>query len=181
DPQHSALDVLAGRAGSGPEGASTSAAALVGVQLAAVRARFDVLVIDTPAGAEEHLACAMVLADLALLVVRPTFLDLAAAAQTLEVARRLRKPILAVLNQAPAARQGVEPPSVQRALKALEVLRLAPHPIVVHSRLAYQVALESGRSAEEAADGAAASEMAAFVDYLDSFALRLGDRSGAAA
>ncbi|MGH6987568.1 MAG: AAA family ATPase [Caulobacteraceae bacterium] len=181
DPQRSALEVLAGRPGPGPESASATPPALVGVQMAAVRARFEALVIDTPAGAEEHLACALVLADLALLVLRPTFLDLAAAAQTLEVARRLRKPILAVLNQAPAARQGAQPPSVLRALKALELLRLAPHPIVVRSRLAYQLALESGRSAEELDEGAAASEMGAFVDYLDAFALRLADGGGAAA
>ena len=76
--------------------------------------------IDTPAGAEDELAHAIVLADLSLLVIRPTFLDFAAAIRTADVLRRLRKPGLIVLNQAPVSRAGAEPPLVKKAHEALQ-------------------------------------------------------------
>jgi chromosome partitioning protein len=120
---------------------------------------------------EEEVAHAVVLADLALLVVRPTFLDLAAAAHTADIIRRLRKPGLVVLNQAPAARGNVEPPMVKRSIEALRLLRLPVAPVVVRSRAAYQTVLESGGSVEElASDPIAAQEMAAFCAFVERFA-----------
>jgi len=78
------------------------------------------MVIDTPAGAVEDVAEAIVLADLAVMVVRPTLLDLAALARTLNIVRQLRKAAIVVVNQAPVPREGVEAPLVKRALRALE-------------------------------------------------------------
>ena len=92
DPQRSSSTVLRGRAGAGPTFTETSGPELFGVQASAVRADIDACVIDTAAGAEDELAHAIVLADLSLLVIRPTFLDFAAAIRTVEVLRRLRRP-----------------------------------------------------------------------------------------
>ena len=50
--------------------------------MAAVRRELDAMVIDTAAGAEDELAHAIVLADLCLLVIRPTFLDFASRYMT---------------------------------------------------------------------------------------------------
>ncbi|MBI1197695.1 MAG: AAA family ATPase [Phenylobacterium sp.] len=167
DAQRSSSHALKGREGGGPEVVATSGAKLFALQLSAVREGVDLLVIDTPAVVEEELSHAIVAADLCLLVIRPTFLDLAAAAQTTDIVRRLRKPLVAVVNQAASARAGTEPPLVKRALKVLEMLRLPVAPALLRSRTGYQTALDLGRSVEEM-DGQpeAASEVAALWSFV---------------
>ncbi len=48
--------------------------------------------------------------------------------------------------------------------------------MILRTRSAYQTALETGRSAEEAADPTAAREFAALWDYIAGFALPVRDR-----
>lgn len=171
DPQRSSIEVLKARRAPGPEAIATAGPKLFALKTGLIRAGAEALVIDTPAVLEEEVAHAVVLADLALLVVRPTFLDLAAAAHTADIIRRLRKPGLVVLNQAPAAREAIEPPMVKRSIEALRLLRLPVAPVVVRSRAAYQTVLEAGGSVEEqASDPTAAQEMAAFCAFVDRFA-----------
>jgi chromosome partitioning protein len=179
DPQHSSMEVFRARRASAPECVETSGPKLFPLQMAAVRSEFDLMVIDTAAGAEEDLASAVVLADLSLLVLRPTFLDLAAAIQTVDVVRRLRKPAMVLVNQAPPAREGVEAPAVKRALQALTLLRLPVAPAMLRSRAVYQSALETGRSAEESDDRAAAQEIAAFWAFIERFAFAKRERAQA--
>jgi hypothetical protein len=84
--------------------------------------------------------------------------------------RRLRKPTLAVLNQAPSPRAGVETPAVRRSLEALLLMRLAVVPNILRTRMSYQSALESGRSAEELdPDSEAAGEIAGLWDFVEGF------------
>jgi chromosome partitioning protein len=145
-----------------------------------VRAGVEVMVVDTPAVLEEEVSHAVVLSDLALLVVRPTFLDLAAAIRTSEIIRRLRKPGLVVLNQAPAARGAAESPVVRRAIEALRLLRLPVAPVVIRARAAYQSVVEAGRSAEElAGDPIAGQEMRSFCDFVERFAIGAPKAGGA--
>ena len=170
DAQRSASQVLKGRQGDGPELAETTGGKLFSLQSASVRAGVDLMVVDTPAVVEEEIAHAIVAADLCLLVIRPTFLDLAAAIQTAEIVRRLRKPGLVVLNQAPSPRAGVEAPSVKRSLEALKLLRLPVVPTVLRARMAYQSAFETGRSTEEVdALGEAGREIADLWTFVDGF------------
>ena len=170
DAQRSASQVLKGRRGAGPELAETSGAKLFTLQLASIRADVDLMVVDTPAVVEDEISHAIVAADLCLLVIRPTFLDLAAAIQTAEIVRRLRKPALVVLNQAASPRAGVETPSVKRSLEALLLLRLTVIPIILRGRLSYQAALESGRSVEELDPaGEAGREVADLWAFVESF------------
>jgi len=171
DPQRSTLEPLRGRQASGPQRVEATSRGLYAAQVAALRAGVEAMIIDTPGGAEEGMSNAIVLSDLALLIVRPTFLDLTAAVQTAEVLKWLRKPGLLLLNQAPAARGGVEPPAVRKALQALAVLGLPIVPVVLRSRAAYQTALESGRSAMEAEPaGPAAQELARLWRFIDRLA-----------
>jgi chromosome partitioning protein len=170
DAQRSATQVLKGRKNAGPAWAETSGAKLFALQLASQRAGTDLMVIDTPAVAEEEIGSAIVVADLSLLVIRPTFLDLAAALQTAEIIRRLRKPALIVLNQAPVQRAGVEPPAVKKALEALLLMRLPVIPTILRARAAYQTALETGRSVEELEPPTeAASEVAELWSFVETF------------
>ena len=177
DPQGSSADALAGRPGEGPAVLRCALSGLPEIQFAAARARTEVLVLDTPAGAAEELGCALAVSDLCLIVVRPTFLDLAASARTVEIVRRLRKPAMMVMNQAPVAREGIEPPAVAKALRALELMRLPVAPAIIRARQAWQSALETGRSVEEMFPGTpAARECAELVAFVERFALGAQER-----
>jgi chromosome partitioning protein len=170
DPQHSSSEVFKARTTPGPGCLPAAGAELFAVQIAAVGGHVDLLVIDTAAGAVEEVGQAIVLADLCLLVVRPTLLDLAAMVRTVEIVRRLNKAAIVVVNQAMPARDGAEPPLVKRALRALEFMRLPVAPTLMRSRAVYQTALETGRSAEEAWDETAAKEVADLWAFVERFA-----------
>jgi len=183
DAQRSASEVLRGRQGPGPEWVETSGQKLFAVQMAAVRSGADAMIIDTPAVLEEEVSHSIVVSDLSLLVIRPTFLDIAAALRTAEIIRRLRKPGLIVLNQAPPAREGVEPPAVKRALEALMLMRLPVAPMILRARANYQSVLEAGRSVEELdPTNPAAREMGALWDFIERlvYGAANGARKGAA-
>jgi len=172
DPQKSSIALLKERQGPGPGFMATSGPKLFALQVAAARGGADVLVIDTPAVLEDAVSHAVVLANLSILVVRPTFLDIEATQRTSEIVRSLRKPGLVVLNQAPPPRDNVQAPAVRRAIEALQLLRLPLLPAVIHSRAPYQWGLESGRSVEELdPQSLAAREMRALCDFVDRFAL----------
>jgi chromosome partitioning protein len=171
DPQRSAIEALRMRQGSGPQRVESTTRGLYNTQVLAQRGGTQVLIIDTPAGTEEGMSNAIVLSDLTLLVVRPTFLDLTAAVRTAEVLRRLQKPGLVILNQAPSARDGMEPPAVRKALRALSVLGLPIVPVVLRARAAYQTALETGRSAIEVDPASpAAVELRALWRFMEQLA-----------
>ncbi|HZC16621.1 MAG TPA: AAA family ATPase [Caulobacteraceae bacterium] len=176
DPQRSASEVFKAREAEGPTCVAAMGQSLFAAQIAGVGAGMDVMVVDTAAGAVEDVTQAIVVADHALLVVRPTLMDIAAAVRTIDVIRRLRKPALVVVNQAPASREGVEPPSVKRALRAIEVMRLPIVPTLLRARSIYQSALETGRSAEECYDVNAAGEIAALWAFIERFTF--GKRKG---
>jgi chromosome partitioning protein len=167
DPQCSARDILAARSESGPEVIATTGPKLMAAQFAAVGLKKELMVVDTAAGSVEDAGEALVLSDLAVLVVRPTLLDLAGLVRTLSLVRRLQKPHVVVVNQAQIAREGVEPPVVKRALKGLDYMQVPLAPVILRSRTIYQTALETGRSVEEATDASAAREVAALWEHVD--------------
>lgn len=172
DPQRSSFHAMSARVAPGPQVVETNGRALFALQMAGVKEGREAMVIDTAAGFEEAIAQAVAISDLVLLVVRPTFLDLAAAVQSADVVRKLRKPGLVVLNQAPPARDGVEPPAVKKALEVLRVMRMPVIPTVLRSRAIYQTALETGRSVEESSDAAAAREIGELWAFIERFAFR---------
>jgi chromosome partitioning protein len=161
DPQRSSSEVLRARVAPGPKRVETAGAKMFALQEMARRAGDELLVIDTPCGPEQEVSSAIASADLVLIVVRPTFLDIAAAVRTIDTARRLARPVEIVINQAYATRNGREPPSVLKAMEALRFTGMPLCPVVVRSRAALQLALASGRSAEELGPSAAADEIAA--------------------
>jgi chromosome partitioning protein len=171
DQQGSSLEVLKARADQGPSCRSARGSDLVALQHQVISEGADAFFIDTPAASEGEIAHAIALSHLSLLIVRPTFLDIAASVQTAQILRSLRKPGLILLNQAPVTRGGVEPPAVKRALEALQLMRLPVVPTILRSRVVYQTALASGRSAEELEPHSpAAREMAACWKFIEGFA-----------
>jgi chromosome partitioning protein len=167
DRQRSAYNVLESRAAGGPACVIAASATLMAAQFAAVGLKKQLMIIDTPAGAVEDVSEAVVLADLAVLVVRPTLLDLSGLAPSLSLVRRMAKPALVVMNQAPVAREGTESPLVRRALRALDYMCAPIAPSILRTRTMFQTALETGRSAEEMNDPAAAAEVAALWGFVE--------------
>jgi chromosome partitioning protein len=167
DRQRSAYNVLESREASGPACVIAASSTLLAAQFAAVGLKKQLMVIDTPAGAVEDVSEAVVLADLAVLVVRPTLLDLSGLAPSLSLVRRMNKPALVAMNQAPTAREGMESPLVRRALKALDYMGAPIAPSILRTRTIFQTALETGRSAEETSDAAAAGEIAALWGFVE--------------
>jgi chromosome partitioning protein len=170
DPQRSVMEVMRAREGVGPQSFTTNGPGLKDLQRQAEADGCDAFFIDTPAAAEAEIAHAIATAHLAVLVVRPTFLDIAASVQTAQILRSLRKPGLILLNQAPVPRGAVEPPAVKRALEALQLMRLPVIPTIIRSRVVYQTALATGRSAAEVdAVSAAARDMNRCWAYIERF------------
>ena len=167
DPQQSAQQILCAREEAGPKCIATTGPKLMAAKFAALGLGTQLLIIDTAAGALEDVGEALVLADYAVMVVRPTLLDIAGLARTLNLVRRMGKPATVVVNQAPVAREGVEPPLVKRALRGLDYMKAPLAPAIVRSRSIYQIALETGRSVEEMSDLAAAREIAALWEFVE--------------
>jgi chromosome partitioning protein len=166
DPQRSARDVLSARSEPGPACILASGPSLMAAQFAAVDERRGLFVIDTAAGAVEDVTEAIVLADLTILVVRPTLLDLAGMARTYKLVKKLGKPCTVVMNQAPVAREGTEAPLVKRIMAGLDYMQAPVAPVVLRARSIYQTSLERGRSVEETSDRAAAAEIAELWDFI---------------
>ena len=168
DAQKSALDVLRARRRPGPDRVDCTGSKLFAQKNGASRQGYDELIVDTAAGEEDEMASAITLADLSILVVRPTFLDIASAAQTSQIIQRLRRPAIILVNQAQSPRSGVELPAIARALEALQLLKLPICTTIIRNRTIYQTAMDKGFSAEESEDLAAMREMGALMRNLDS-------------
>lgn len=149
DPQRSASDSLRARTAPGPTVAEINAGKLFQTRSQAIHDTYDVMLIDTPAAPDADVAVAVNYADLCVLVCRPTFLDIAAAARSAEMIRRLGKAGLIVLSQAPAKRGGLEPVGVRKAIEALRFCGLPVAPVGLRSRAIYQQSVAHGRSVGE--------------------------------
>jgi len=161
DPQRSVSEAMNGRAGDGPRRVEAGPLGLDAVRSEADATGADILVVDTPGGAGPALSQALGVADLALLVARPTFLDIAAAVRTFAEARSIGVPSLIVLNQAPPARAGQEHRAVAKAVEALRHTNLPVSDAIVRTRALFQTSVASGRSVEELGPSPAAAEIAA--------------------
>ena len=101
------------------------------------------LIIDTPPSVAETIAGVIDVADLVVIPVRPSPNDLRAVGGTIELARRARKRMVFVVNQA-----------TQRARITAEVaIALSQHgtvaPIMVHHRVDFAVSMTGGATVGE--------------------------------
>ena len=168
DPQRSAADWWRSRSAETPELVVVDHGGLSAVVEAARRDKVDLLLVDTRPSDEHDALEAARAADLALIVVKPTILDLRAVAGTVDVVKRAGTPGLIVLNQAPPARGDVEAPIVAEAKAALEGYGLPVCPVVLRQRAAYHAALIDGRAVNELEPkGKAAGEIAALLKHVE--------------
>lgn len=162
DSQHSALDWFNARARPGPLVVDARPGTLFTVREAAIRSGVDLMIIDTRPSIEADCAEAARLADLCLVVVRPSLFDIKAVRETAEMLARQRRPGWFVINQAPGCRKGREISAVRRAAETLEAYGLPVAPIGLRSRSIYQTAIAQGMAAGELEpDSIGADEIAA--------------------
>ena len=168
DPQRSAADWWRSRAASSPELVEGGMADLQDVKQAAAADGGELLVIDTRPSAEDDALEAAAAADLALIVVKPTILDLRAVAATVETVNRTKTRAAFVINQAPSGRGGFEASIVQETITALAGYELPVCPVILHARASYHAALIDGRAVSETEPtGKAAKEIAALWAYVE--------------
>jgi chromosome partitioning protein len=110
--------------------------------------------IDTPPAVTDQTAAALEVADLVIIPVRPSPLDLWAASETVALVQKAQKPFLFVITQAKA----------NATITAQTVAALSHHGRVAKSfigdRVPYAAAMTDGRAAQElAAQGPAALEL----------------------
>jgi chromosome partitioning protein len=155
-----------------PEMAATPL--FVAAQLQAVRDaakelrahKTDVLFVDTPPGGGAESAAVLnavlPLADLVLVPMRPSPLDLRAVGATLELAASAKKRLAFVLN--------ATNPRARVVLQALQALREcgagSVAPITVANRVDYAAAMTDGRVASEVGNRRAAEEIGALLEYV---------------
>lgn len=159
DPLHSAGEVLRSRDEAMSLLFETTAAKLFVLQDACRRNGCDLLIIDTPTGPEGDVILAVNMSDQALVVARPTSLDLAAVRDSIALVRRIGCPGLVVLNQCPPLRKGAEASVVDEAIERLHFGHMPVAKARLRSRMAYQHAFahncavtEWDPSSEAAAD-----------------------------
>ncbi len=155
DPQNSAMEWRRVRRGPEPEARPLGAGALFTFQRSSAAAGAELMVIDTRAAAGDDGAEAARLADLCLIVVRPSFLDIKAVARSVQTVVNLGRPGLIVVNQAPLGREGRMRSETLSLLRDLGLPLSAP---VLKARAAYQAAVACGMTVEEFAPGGPAAE-----------------------
>ncbi len=119
-------------------------------------------IVDTPPHAENSIADAMRVSDLILIPTRPGPFDLAGVAATLDLAQRVGRPALAVINHAPPRIGSAEPSIVAEARETLIRMGATVAETVIAQRVALSHAIISGSTVTEyEPSGRAASEIAA--------------------
>lgn len=119
-------------------------------------------IVDTPPHAETSIADAMRIADLVLVPTRPGPFDLAAVATTLDLAHRVGKTPLAIINHAPPRTGTAEPAIVSEARETLTRMGATVARAVVSQRVAMSHAVIGGQTVNEfEPNGRAAEEMLA--------------------
>ncbi len=149
DPQRSALEWARERRIEWPLVMEGRPGALFTIHRAAEREGVDLMIIDSRASADAEPAEAARLADLCLIVVRPSFFDLQAVGRTVQMVENMRRPGLFVLNQAPVRRNGAEPRVIREAVDYLRGFGLEFAEVGLRQRVAYQTAMWKGMGAQE--------------------------------
>lgn len=158
DPQRSlarwhALRKGAARAAAAGLTFSDSAGWRLGAEIERLRRDHDVVLIDSPPHAETEARFAVRAADLVLVPVQPSPLDLWATGPTLALAQAEKRPARIVLNRAPARGRLLE--AVEAELAKGEVPAL---PVALGNRAAYPMAMAAGLGVTESAPRSPAAE-----------------------
>jgi len=157
DPQTSARRWADRRSGNVPEVVAAPSSRLPQLIEAAAKGGAALVVIDTPPHADQSALQAMRAADLVLVPVRPSALDLDSIMATLDLAEIARCPVLSVINH--ASHNG---PSADEARSVMVKRGAQVAQQVIRQRVALHHGVAAGLTAQEyEPDGKAAGEIAA--------------------
>jgi chromosome partitioning protein len=125
----------------------------IGTEVARLKTQADLIIIDSPPHAETEAKAAVRCADLVLIPVQPSPMDVWATAPTVEIAKSANVPVLAVLNRVPPRGALVEQ---MRSALAAQHLPLAA--TVIGNRIAFAASMLVGRSILEQSPRARAAQ-----------------------
>ena len=151
DPQGSATAWARARSGDEPVIVAATTSQLNDVIAAARNDGMTLVILDTPPHAAPGAAAAAILADLMLVPVRPSALDIAASGASAEIARRAKMAAF-VLSACPA-----RAPEIMESRKALELQGLPVLDAEIGERRAYSRAVSSGQAVVEFEPGGRAA------------------------
>lgn len=124
-----------------------------------LKKRFDLVILDTPPKIDSDLRPALRVADLVLVPVATSQVDLWATEGVLDLARRERRPVLVVMNRTrPGTRLAAEVAAGAEALDA-EVATVS-----LGNRVAFAETLGQGLGVADAGSSPARDEVAALAD-----------------
>lgn len=168
DPQRSLAWWHGLRAADVPKLIEAEARELPELVALARREGFRRVIIDTPPHAEDSILGAMRVADLVVVPTRPGPLDLAAVATTLDLAARVGKGPLAVINHSPPRTSAAEPAIVTEARTALASMGARVAETAVANRVSMSHAILSGLTVgEHEPGGKAAAEVGALWQEIE--------------
>jgi chromosome partitioning protein len=162
DPQGSLGRWFMTRAETGEPGVelSTSSAWGVAYETDKLKKRFDIVIVDTPPKVDADLRPALRAADLVIVPVTPSPVDLWATDGVIDLAKREDRPVLLVLNRTSRGRQaGLTRASLDEAGFEIAGAEVA-------SRIAYARAMGAGATAPETGAGPWVGEIAALADEI---------------
>jgi chromosome partitioning protein len=162
DPQASACRIADGRGDDGPIVQDCAAARLVQAIVAAADAGADMCILDTPPKAEHASLAAARAADLVIVPIQPTRLDLDALKETADILALAKTPAMVVINRAPPTPNS-QVVSQTRGV-VMEGFDLPVAATVMHNRIAYQHGMTMGQGVlEYEPGGSAAAEIKALM------------------
>ena len=135
-----------------------------------LKKRFDFVIIDTPPKIDSDLRPSLRVADLVLVPVATSHVDLWATESVLELAQRVGRPVLMVLNRAPGRAK-----LTQDVIAQLDGLHAPRARTVLGNRVIFAETLGEGLGVVEKDRGsAAAAEVEALVDEIGAVLDALG-------
>jgi chromosome partitioning protein len=134
----------------------------LGTEIARLKAHNDVIIIDSPPHAETEAKIAVRAANLVLIPVQPSPMDVWATGPTVEIARAAGVPVLAVLNRVPPRGNIV---TQMREKLAAQHLPIAD--TVIGNRIGFAASMLAGQSVlEHAPRATAAKEIKALAEEI---------------
>jgi chromosome partitioning protein len=172
DPQGSLTAWMRRREHRSPQPAAELRFSMIGgwrlsVELDRLKREADLILVDTPPHAETEAKAAVRAADLVLVPVQPSPLDVWASAATVDLARKERSPAVMVLNRVPPRGRSLE--EATAAMRELGAPALAAR---LGNRQAFVASIGQGLGVVESEPKSAAAEEALAL------AREVGDRLG---
>jgi len=151
-----------GKPGTDPLILSEVAGWRLGTEISRLKSQCDLIIVDSPPHAETEAKAAIRAANLVLIPVQPSPMDVWATGPTVAIAAAAGVPVLAVLNRVPPRGNIV---AQMRSLLAAQQLAIAT--AVIGNRIGFAASMLAGQSVlEHAPRAAAAKEIKALAEEI---------------